>query len=102
MMNTVSIYIRAKNEAEGLEKTLLGIQEQSCQPQEIVVLDNASTDATAVVAKEFGAIVHAISDGQFTYGRALNMALETTSGDVIVFLSAHSPPVNKDWLKELL
>jgi cellulose synthase/poly-beta-1,6-N-acetylglucosamine synthase-like glycosyltransferase len=36
------------------------------------------------------------------YGRALNRSLACTRGEIIVFLSAHTPPVTKRWLSELV
>lgn len=101
-MSTISIFIRARNEAESLERTLLTIRRQSRLPDEVVLLDNESDDETGLVAKRFGASVQSIQREEFTYGRALNRALQHTSGDVIVYLSAHSPAVNEQWLGNLV
>ncbi len=101
-MNGVSIFIRAKNEAKDLQRTLLAISKQECQPDEVVVLDNESEDQTCEVAKNLGAVVKKISLEQFTFGRALNRSLDVTKGEIIVFLSAHSPPLDGHWLSRLV
>ena len=101
-MRSVSIFIRAKNEAIALQQTLLAISKQECQPDEVVVLDNESEDQTCEVAKSLGAVVTTISLEQFTFGRALNRSLDVTKGEIIVFLSAHSPPMDAHWLSRLV
>ena len=101
-MKTISIFIRAKNEADELGKTLLEINRQERKPLEIVVLDNDSKDETREIASRCGARVEKLSDSQFSYGRALNQSLKHTKGEIIVFLSAHSPPCHTKWLEELV
>ncbi len=101
-MRSVSIFIRAKNEAIALQRTLLAISKQECQPDEVVVLDNESEDPTCEVAKSLGALVKKISLEQFSFGRALNRSLDFTSGEIIVFLNAHIPPLDQHWLSRLV
>lgn len=101
-MKSVSIFIRAKNEATALQRTLLAISKQEFRPDEVVVLDNESEDQTCEVAKSLGAVVEKISLEQFSFGRALNRSLDVTRGEIIVFLSAHSPPLDEQWLGRLV
>jgi glycosyltransferase involved in cell wall biosynthesis len=98
----VSIFIRVRDEAKALKKTLDGLSDQKRQPDEIVVLDNESVDESIDVASRFGALVSTISREEFSYGRALNRSLDLTKGDIVVYISAHSPPVDSQWLKELV
>ena len=101
-MSKISIFIRAQNEAQMLGQTLCEIRAQNRKPDEIILMDNESQDSTCRVAKDRGAIVHSIKRDEFTYGRALNHAAKVTHGDIIVFLSAHSPPINLSWLQNLV
>ncbi|MEE9211693.1 MAG: glycosyltransferase [Phycisphaeraceae bacterium] len=101
-MSTVSVFIRARNEAEALGQTLRAIGAQDRRPDEVVVLDNESDDHTSRIAEQLGAVVHSIGRDQFSYGRALNRSMELTQGDIIVFVSAHSPPVSQQWLSNLV
>ncbi|NQS91047.1 MAG: glycosyltransferase, partial [Chloroflexi bacterium] len=48
-----SIVIRAFNEEKHLGKLLTGIERQSLQSNEIVVVDSGSTDATLEIVKEY-------------------------------------------------
>ncbi|MEM0912993.1 MAG: glycosyltransferase family 2 protein [Planctomycetota bacterium] len=96
---TVSVFIRARNEGDPIRETLQVIAAQTRRPDEVVVLDNDSDDDTAAVAAGCGARVCRMDRESFSYGAALNRALEDTRGDIIVFLSAHSPPVDERWLE---
>ena len=50
----VTVLVPAYNEAETLADTLLSLLTQSVAPQEILVIDDCSTDDTAGVAAQFG------------------------------------------------
>lgn len=54
---TLSVIIPARNEERNLPRLLRSLQNQSSPPDEIIVVDDASTDRTAAVAAELGAIV---------------------------------------------
>jgi biofilm PGA synthesis N-glycosyltransferase PgaC len=51
------VIVPAYNEAESLEDTILSIQQQTLPPEEIIVIDDCSTDDTAEVARRLGATV---------------------------------------------
>ncbi len=82
----VGIIIPARNEAEALGHVLAEIPRGWVQ--ELIVVDNGSTDRTAAVAQAGGArVVHEPTPG---YGRACQTGLAalSTSTQVIVFLDA--------------
>lgn len=53
---TLSIILPAKNEAEGLRRTLPALR-QAYPQAEIIVVNDGSTDATPQIAAELGATV---------------------------------------------
>ena len=53
----VSVVIPCRNDAAFLEACLLSLSKQSLPPREIIVVDNNSSDASAEVARRFGARV---------------------------------------------
>ncbi len=60
---------------------------------EIIVVDNGSTDRTAVIAGEMGALV--VSELHRGYGRAYKSGFSRATGDIIVTLDGdHSYPVD--------
>jgi glycosyltransferase involved in cell wall biosynthesis len=100
-MPTCSIIIRAYNEAAHLPRLLEGVARQTVQDAEIILVDSGSTDATAAIARGYGARVVGIPPGEFTFGRSLNRGIAAASGEVIVIASAHVYPVYPDWLEKL-
>jgi glycosyltransferase involved in cell wall biosynthesis len=88
----ISVVLPAKNEAEGLRRTLPALR--ALLPQaEIIVVDDGSTDATAQVAAELGAKALS-SPYSMGNGAAIKRGARAASGDVIVFMDAdgqHDP-----------
>ncbi|NIB40032.1 glycosyltransferase family 2 protein [Pseudomaricurvus alkylphenolicus] len=90
----VSVIIPTKNEEEGLAKILPELKSMSFEYElELLVIDDGSTDATASVAKEYGAKVvsHAYSKGN---GAAIKTGAREASGDIFVFMDGdgqHQP-----------
>ena len=52
----VSVVIPARNEQSNLPRILTALKNQSTAPFEILVVDDASTDQTAEIARSFGEI----------------------------------------------
>src|SRR5262245_22703613 len=75
----ISVVIPCHNEEEGVRAV---IEQMPPIVDEIVVVDNASTDGTAAVAREVGArVVHEARKG---YGRAYKTGFASARGDIIV------------------
>ena len=105
LQGVVSVVIRVRNAAAEIEESLSSICQQILPTDlklELIVVDNDSTDGSARVARKYGAKVVAISQKEFTWGRALNRGIENTTGDIVVLLSADAQPVDRWWLIEML
>lgn len=86
----ITVVIPCLNEEEGLSKVLARIPGYV---DEVIVVDNASTDGTAKVAAEMGARV--IREEVRGYGRAYKTGLLHARGDIIITLDGdHSYPVD--------
>jgi len=98
-----SIIIRCYNEAEHIGKLLHGLEEQTMQDFEVVLVDSGSTDGTVEIAESFDVeeIVY-IEPENFSFGRALNYGCDAASGEFCVIASAHVYPKRDDWLEQLL
>lgn len=83
-MSTVSAIIPAFNEASRITKTLVAIQQFV---DEVIVIDDASTDDTALVAKKCGAkvISHKRNKG---YIEAIKSGFREASGDIVITFDA--------------
>jgi glycosyltransferase involved in cell wall biosynthesis len=82
----VSVILPAKNEAEGLRRTLPAVR--ALLPEaEVIVVDDGSIDGTAVVAVELGAQVLA-SPYSMGNGAAIKRGARAATGDILVFMDA--------------
>jgi glycosyltransferase involved in cell wall biosynthesis len=88
----VSVVLPAKNEAEGLRRTLPALR--AVLPEaEVIVVDDGSTDDTSAVAASHGARVLS-SPYSMGNGAAIKRGARAAGGDVIVFMDAdgqHDP-----------
>jgi glycosyltransferase involved in cell wall biosynthesis len=88
----LSIILPAKNEADGLARVLPALR--AAQPgAEILVIDDGSTDATARIAQEHGAIVVS-APYSMGNGAAIKRGARAATGEVLVFMDAdgqHDP-----------
>jgi glycosyltransferase involved in cell wall biosynthesis len=76
---TISVIMPCHNEEEGIRAV---IDKMPSIVDEILVVDNASTDRTAEVGRELGARV--VFEGRKGYGRAYRTGFEKAKGDIIV------------------
>ena len=97
-----SIVIRAFNEEKHIGKLLTGIEQQTIQERETLIVDSGSTDATLDIARKFDLRIVNIDSRDFTFGRSLNRGIQEAKGRFIVIISAHCYPVYPDWLEQLL
>ena len=85
---SVTVVIPCLNEEQGVEQVLRAMPEFI---DEVIVVDNGSTDRTRQVARSFGAKV--IVEDRRGYGRAYKSGFANASGDIIVTLDGdHSYP----------
>src|SRR6185295_5340166 len=86
----ITVVIPCLNEEQGVEMVLRKMPEFV---DEVIVVDNGSTDRTSEVARAFGAIV--IREDERGYGRSYKTGFSQATGDVIITLDGdHSYPVD--------
>ena len=85
-VRSLSIILPAKNEAEGLRRTLPALR-QSFADAEIIVVNDGSTDDTATVADQAGVRV-LTSPYSMGNGAAIKRGARAASGEVLVFMDA--------------
>jgi len=87
--NKLSIIIVNYNGGEYILKTLESIEKHPPSlPFEIIVVDNASTDGSCEkVAKSFPSVHLLRLEENIGFGRANNLGVENSSGDLILFLN---------------
>ena len=82
----ISLILPAKNEAEGLRQALPGVR-QVLPDAEIIVVDDGSTDQTALVAREMGARVLS-SPYSMGNGAAIKRGAREATGEILMFMDA--------------
>ena len=101
-MKTASVIIRTKNEARSIATTLDAVFAQELPPHEVFVIDSGSRDATLEISARYPVRIRRIDPHEWSYSRALNICAREATGEFIVCLSAHCPPIRRDWLANLL
>jgi len=96
-----SVVIRSFNEEQHIGRLLIGLLEQTKRPDQIILVDSGSTDATLSIASQFPVEIHTIEPESFSFGRSLNVGCRAATGDVIAVASAHVYPIYDTWLEEL-
>lgn len=87
----LSIIIPARNEEQNLPTLLRSLATQAIRPREIIVVNDASTDGTAKVARAFGARVinsQPLPDGWRGKTWACQQGAQVATGERLLFLDA--------------
>ena len=85
---TVSVIVPAFNAGRYVREAIESLLVQTCQPTEIVVVDDGSTDNTAEVLANFTEPVRVIRQQNQGESAARNRALLEVTGDLVAFLDA--------------
>ncbi len=102
----ISIIVRAYNEEDHIGRLFTGLNQQTRQDFELVLVDSGSTDKTREIASgnewEFPVRIVQIEPERFSFGRSLNLGIQEARGDIIAIASAHVYPVYPDWLEKII
>jgi len=88
---TTSVIVPARNEEHNLPTLLRSLASQPLKPQEILVVDDGSTDRTAEIARQFGATVLAskpLPDGWRGKTWACHQGAQAATGELLLFVDA--------------
>jgi rhamnosyltransferase len=104
MTSSVSVVIRAKNEARFIGETLAAVFDPaaSLRPDRVVVVDSGSTDGTLDIVRDYPTTLIEIPPAEFTYGYALNLGVAQVESEIVATISAHSLPAAPIWLANLV
>jgi 2-desacetyl-2-hydroxyethyl bacteriochlorophyllide A dehydrogenase len=98
----ISVIIRTYNEEAYLADLLEAIRQQSLSDYEIMVVDSGSWDRTCEIAQRGADKLLHMQSLDFTFGYALNVGIQEAAGRFIVIVSAHTRPLNPQWLDKLI
>jgi glycosyltransferase involved in cell wall biosynthesis len=95
----ISVIVPAYNAADTLPACLRALQQQTCMPDEIIVVDDGSTDETAQIAEANGARV--LRQSHQGPAVARNLGLRQAQGDIVLFTDADCEPV-PEWVEQMV
>jgi len=84
----LSVIVPVHNGGEDLGRCLQGLAQSSRPADEIIVVDDGSTDGSAALAAAAGARVIALGAGPRGPAFARNRGVEAASGDLLIFIDA--------------
>ncbi len=99
---TISVVIPTRNRAPMLRRALQSLAAQQRLPDQVVVIDNASTDETPSVARSFADALPLDVVREETVGipQARNAGVARCTGDIVAFLDDDCEAL-PDWLAAL-
>lgn len=99
----ISLIVPVRNEEHSIRTLLDSVLRQTRRPDEIVITDGGSTDATPQIIEEYiarGAPVRLVREGAAWPGRGRNLAAARASHEWLAFADAGTYPA-EDWLEAL-
>ena len=97
MSTTVSVVIPVYNSSEYIARTIESVLAQTHKPDEIIVVDDGSTDETRQKVTQYEPKVKYIYQTNAGTSAARNTGIKTSSSEWIAFLDA-----DDEWLPEYL
>ena len=94
---TVSVVIPTYNRAGLLPRAIRSVRDQTRAPDEVVVVDDGSTDSTCGIIEEEFPGVRLLSQEHRGVSAARNLGIMTTSGAWVAFLDS-----DDEWLPQKL
>ena len=98
MVSVIIPTLNAENYIDGLLSSLCG-QTVEC---EIIIVDSSSLDRTTSIAASGNAKIVKVRKENFNHGKARNIGVQETTGDIVVFLTQDALPFDKHCLENLL
>jgi len=105
----ISVIVCAKNEEENVKKFFPLLAEQNYPDYEIILIDDASSDATLDIFEEFekqysNIRLVKVQNNEAFWGNkkfALTLGIKAAKNEYLLFTDADCYPISKEWIKEM-
>ena len=104
---TLSLIIPTRNGGQWLEELLAMLERQTCVPDEILIVDSGSTDATCDIVRQHSRAfpflrLLEIGPQDFDHGGTRTLAVKQTSGDILICMTQDAVPADKKAVERLV
>ena len=99
---TISLIIPTLNAAEYMPGLIDILGRQTRKPDEIIVIDSESGDATVRMAEQAGFRTLKVKKSEFDHGGTRNYAVAMSKGDIVMFLSQDALPSDEHYVENML
>lgn len=98
-----SVVIITRNRAHSLERCLLSLVSQTCLPNEVILVDNASSDSTRKVASYFREHlpIRYLYEKRLGIPQSRNTGLKNAKGDLVLMLDDDCR-ASEDWVEKMV
>ncbi|MDY6915376.1 MAG: glycosyltransferase family 2 protein [Candidatus Cloacimonadota bacterium] len=98
----VTVIMRSKNSEWVIGQSLIALFSQNYSDFDLIVVDSGSTDGTIQIVEKFPANIIKIEGKDYFPADVLNMAIERTEGEIIVFQNSDAVPLIPTALEKIL
>jgi rhamnosyltransferase len=99
---SVAVIIPTRNGEQWLASLLSMLQQQTLVPEEILVVDSGSSDATCTIARKYGVRLEQIGPETFDHGGTRTMAAGRVDADILLYMTQDAVPSTEDALERLV
>jgi len=97
-----ALIIPTRNASSHLDRLLPALRMQTLQPDEMLVVDSASSDDTVARFREFGARVEVIDAQHFNHGGTRRWASEQVDGEALIVMTQDAIPAEPETFAHLI
>lgn len=102
MFSKTTLCIPTLNPGRLAQQLVDALKAQTLQPDEILVIDSASTDGSITAYNDAGARIMSILRKDFDHGGTRNLAFKSSAADIYIFMTQDAIPVDTRALERIV
>ena len=87
------------NAEQYISRLITSLYSQTIPPDEIIIVDSESDDATIIEAQKFPDVkILTVQRSEFDHGRTRDIALRQSTGSIIIFITQDAIPADSHFI----